>query len=276
METIDRRKMEDIERQVTSLVNKLPPMPEHIDALLKAGVEDNPKARIKKLVETDPGICAELLKLANAGCFGNDRLIETTGEALDIVGPEPVIQMMGVAFAQDVINEHFSSMKYLNEYFEHSRQISRACRALAGVTGLDIHNTRMYSVAGLIHDIGRLVILLASSQTSARLLGTDWEQMTTITDSERDLAGMDHCRVGMRLCRKWNFTHILQQGVLRHHSPIDRTDISVPGSVIFIAHFLSASDFTGEILEQNMPRDILEHIGLTADKFNRAKQLANF
>jgi HD-like signal output (HDOD) protein len=40
---------------------------------------------------------------------------------------------------------------------------------------------------------------------------------------------LDHCRVGMQLCKKWNFSQLLQQAVLRHHSPLNDGDFDYLG-----------------------------------------------
>lgn len=54
--------------------------------------------------------------------------------------------------------------------------------------------------------------------------------------------------------------------------PIIKEDFSIPGAVIFLAHFVSASDFTGKILERMAPLNEMAHkIGLDAAGFEHAQ-----
>lgn len=261
-----------LEAKVAELVNRIPPMPEHLERILadelRADRED-----LMAIVRRDPGVCSELLHLANSECFAEMGVPETIEEAAACVDVTALAQMIGVSYAQEVIEEHFARMENLDEYFAHSREISRAAGILAAVTGLDEHRRRIYETAGLIHDVGRLVILLACDRTSVSLMGTDWEAMTRIVNEERELLGMDHTVVGRGLCAKWNFAPVLTEAVLRHHTPLLGTDYSAPGALIFTAHFLAASDFTGEILERMLPGELLGKMRLTVDEFNEGREL---
>ena len=130
----------------------------------------------------------------------------------------------------------------------------------------------MYAVAGRIHDIGRLVILLASNNLTASLMGNNLDSLLSITQEEKAVIGMNHCDIGCQICLNWSFSPILCEGVLRHHTPVIKEDVSIPGAVIFLAHFVSVSDFTGKILEKMAPLNEMAHgIGLASDDFEYAK-----
>ena len=85
--------------------------------------------------------------------------------------------------------------------------------------------------------------------------------------------GMDHCRVGMQLCKKWNFSQLLQQAVLRHHRPLIDDDFDYLGAIIFTCHFISCSDFTGETLASMLPGELLKRLNLTSGSFIKAQQI---
>jgi hypothetical protein len=83
--------------------------------------------------------------------------------------------------------------------------------------------------------------------------------------------GMDHCAVGMEICNRWNFSPLLQQGVLRHHSPLIDDDFNLLGAVIFVAHFVTCSDFTGQMLSTMLPAELLDRLNLRAADFEKAR-----
>lgn len=260
----------ELARQVAQLIEVLPPMPENICRLMSAD-NDSPQtySQVRNLIEQDPGLCTDLLHLASALCRGR---IETIDDAIERIGICALVQFIGISFAGKTIAKEFSAMKYLNDYFEHSQDISLCCQFLADFYDMPAHQKQMYAVAGLIHDIGRLIILVASNKKTVHLMGTTWDKMKSIVDDEKEILGLDHCEVGMQLCRKWNFSPILQEVVLRHHTPLINGDFSFPGGLIFIAHFVSFSDMTGAILSTMLGPELLSRMHVSMENFSKAQQ----
>ena len=262
----------ELERKVAELVYRLPPMPENIERLCRPFPKTNEdRDEVVQLIAHDPGLCAELLHLANA-CYATTTRIDTIEGAVASIGVDPLIQLIGASYANRTIRKEFSVLTHLDAYFAHSREISQTTRLLADLAGLPRHEREMYVVAGLIHDMGRLVIMIAADKTSAPLMGTSWDQMATIIHSEQEVLGMNHCDVGMAVCRNWTFAPVLQESVLRHHTPLLKDDFSYPGALIFLAHFVAASDFTGDIVATMLPPALFGRLGLTLADFNAARE----
>ncbi len=262
----------ELESRVAGIVCRLPPLPENIDELLlRPSKTPADVSGLVRLIADDPSLCIEFLHLANA-CGARAGGIETVAEAVADIGIEPLIQMVGTSYVNGAVAQQFSGLTHLNEYFAHAREIARSTRLLADLADLTPHQREMYALAGLIHDLGRLVIMVAVGRTSAPLMGTSWEQMTAIVDSEDEILGMNHCDIGRDLIGRWNLSPVLQEGVLRHHTPLLQGDFSPPGALVFLAHFVAASDFTGEILSTMLPPGLFGRLGLTSAGFDAARQ----
>lgn len=263
----------ELQVRVGNIVQHLPPLPEHIDQLFEAiKTPGNNKQKIIRLIESDSSLCAEVLHIANSGCYTITHPIETLEEAINIVGIDSIVEDIGIRYANESIRTDFLDLKHLNQYYSHGTEISLACRVLAEVAGLSGHQRDMYAVAGRIHDIGRLVILLASNDLTASLMGNNLDNLFSITQEEKATIGMNHCDIGCQICSNWSFSPILCEGVLRHHTPIINEDFSIPGAVIFLSHFVSASDFTGQILRKMTPlNEMAQRIGIDSDKFEYAQ-----
>ena len=259
------------EHDVAQLVKRLPPMPSTIKKLLHAVGKPYEDDAVIELIKGDSSLCANLLHLANTFCGSENERIDTIDTAIKNVGVQPLVQLIGVWYANQAIPQEFSTLEYLDEYFKHAQDISLGCRILAQACGMGHEQRDTYTVAGLIHDIGRLVVILAISRTTTRLMGTPWSQMKSIVHDEMDLLGMDHCDVGMEICRNWEFSPFMQEAVLRHHSPIRDGDFCLSGTIIFIAHFISSSDFTGDILAEVLADGICDEMGLGADDLLAAR-----
>jgi len=268
-----KRKKEELSRRITKLVDKLPLFPHNIDALLATAVkpsEDNKE--ILRLIESDSELSTELLQVARS-YYGTAADIKTIEDAVNHVGLRVLVQLIGISYARNAIQEEFAALKYLNEYIDHSEDISISCRILAEVSGIPKGELEIYTIAGLIHDVGRLAIMVASNRTSAHVLGTLWDKMASVIHDEKLTLGTNHCDIGMRICRKWNFSPIIQEGVLRHHTPLFDSDFSFAGALIFISHFLSASDPSGDILSTLMASEVLAKLNLTSADFNKARNI---
>jgi HD-like signal output (HDOD) protein len=259
-------------QKISHIVHQLPPMPSAIDRLLDlmGDIKHNEK-EIRAMIKTDPSLCTETLYLANSDCYLAAGTIETLDDAIRIVGLEPLVQLVCVSYADKAIKTEFAAIEHVEQYFQHSRQISLGCRILAEVCKLSAHQRQMYAVAGLIHDIGRLVILLATNTTKAAFLGTSPEELLSVLHDEHELVGTNHCDIGEQICRNWNFTPTLCEGVLRHHTPIVTGSLSEAGTMIFLAHFVTTSDFTGKILSRMTPLEaLMDNLKLSEKDFDAA------
>jgi HD-like signal output (HDOD) protein len=259
--------------KITKIIGELPLFPYEIDRLLATAVrpsEDNSK--ILLMIESHPELAEELLKVARV-YYKTVGEIKTIEDAAEIIGIQPLVQLIGISYARNAIEEEFSALKHLNEYLDHSEDISLGCRALAEVMEMAKEQCEMYSVAGLIHDIGRLAILAAMNKTSAHVLGTLWDKMTSVINEEKANLGLNHCEIGLQICKKWNFSPVIQEGVLRHHTPLVDSDFSFPGGVIFVSHFLSASDPSGDIISTLLPPEILGRLNVSTAQFDKARNI---
>ena len=264
----------DFEDKVIEFIHRLPPMPGDVGELLNAAnVQQMDDEELLAYVKQDPGLCADLLHLANAFSIGPEGHDDTIEEAVSSVGIKPLIQLISVWYARNIIAKEFDMLDHLNDYFQHSQEISLACRTMSEMLEADEHDCQVAYVAGLIRDMGRLAIILLSNKLTAPLLGTPCEMMNIIVEQEQNLLGLDHCRVGMQLCKKWNFSELLQQAVLRHHSPLIDSDFDYLGALIFTCHFVACSDFSGETLAAMLPGELLNRLKLTPQGFIKAQQI---
>ena len=265
-----------LETQVAELVDRLPPIPDNINYLLHSdGNNYQHEKDLIELAEQDPGLCVDLLRLANTLHGKTNEHIETVEEAIEKVGTTPLIQFVGIWYSKKIIIKEFSLLQHLDEYFIHSQNISLGCKIISEIIGVKEHSSESLTISGLIHDIGRLIMLLAGKQTTSHLLGTPWDKMQTIIHEEREILGMNHCIVGEQICKKWSFSDFMQEGILRHHTPLIEDDFSYLGAIIFLAHFVTNSDFTGEMISKFLPVELCDKLDFGINDFHQARQEYN-
>jgi len=264
-------KREQVSRKITQLVDDLPLFPTDINQLLSSAVKPAEEGtEILRLIESDPKLRSQLLALARS-YFGQAEDFESIEDAVQHVGIRPLVQLIGISYAREAIQQEFAALKYLNDYVDHSEDIYIATDILGGICSLSREKRQIYALAGLVHDVGRLAIIVADNKTSARVLGTLWDRMVSVVHEEKAELGMDHCDVGARICRRWNFSPVIQEAVLRHHSPIMNGDFSFAGALIFLSHFVSASDHSGEILASLLASNVLSKLDMNPVNFEKAR-----
>lgn len=259
-----------LERYVSDLVQTLPPAEQMLTALLNAAARHAPADEAVALIRQDAALCANLLHLANASCLhaAGTPSVETIEDALGLLGVEPLVMLVGATYCLRRLRPAAVSAKTWTDYERHGCEIAEACTLLARRLRLSSHACQMYTVAGLTHDIGRAVIMIALDAASASLVGTLPEAMARIVQDERQAYGMNHCEIGARIFHNWHFSPLLLEGILRHHTPLLDHDFSFP--LIFVSHFVTMSDFTGEIIAHMLPAELLGKLGLTAEDLDAA------
>ncbi len=125
----------DFENKVTEFIHRLPPMPGNVEELLNvANVQDMADEALLAYVNQDPGLCADLLHLANTFSIRPEGHDDTVEEAVNSVGIKPLIQLIGVWYARDIIAKEFNALDHLDDYFQHSQKTSLACRVFVRIS----------------------------------------------------------------------------------------------------------------------------------------------
>jgi HD-like signal output (HDOD) protein len=268
---VNNNKREALARRIAELVDDLPLFPTDVNQLLVTAVKPSADgAEMLRLMESDPGVRDALLPLARS-YFGTEADFESVEDAVELLGVQPLVQLIGISYARDAIRREFAALKYLNDYMDHAEDIYVTCGVLGEICSLPAEQRRMYALAGLVHDVGRLAIMVATNQTAGRVLATLWDRMVSVVRDEKAEVGTDHCEVGARICRRWNLSPVVEEAVRRHHTPLSNGDFSFSGALIFISHFVSTSDPSGEILATLLATRVLAKLNLNAADFERAR-----
>jgi hypothetical protein len=104
----------DFEDKVTEFIHRLPPMPGNVGELLDAAnVQQMNDDELLAFVKQDPGLCTDLLHLANTFSIRPEGHDDTIEEAVNSVGIKPLIQLIGVWYARDIIAKGFNMLDHL-------------------------------------------------------------------------------------------------------------------------------------------------------------------
>lgn len=172
---------------------------------------------IAKVVNLDPALSARLLKIVNSSFYSFPSNIETVTHAISIIGTE---QLHDLALATTIISTFKNipdKILNMNLFWRHSLGVAIISRNLA------IHcretNPERFYLAGMLHDIGRLIILENLPDESKEIFERHKEIGGLLWQIEREVLGFDHADVGAALARAWKLPLSLEEIIGNHHNP---------------------------------------------------------
>lgn len=190
---------------------------------------------IAEIIYVDPSLTLRLLRIVNSAFYGFRGEVETISHALGIVGTE---QLMQLVLATTVVKQFKGiDMIDMDYFWRHSVACGLAARAINQARGE--YDGERFFVAGLLHDIGRLVICLKAPDQLrivldfAKKSGDRWHK------AEAKYFGFDHGAVGGALLRAWGLPKRLQEAVAHHHFPSSAQNFPLEAAIIHLADSIS-------------------------------------
>lgn len=223
-----------------SRLSELPSLPTILmDALQQLEGQQDMVSLIDK-IGRDPVLVARLLRIANSSFYGMSREIGSLREAIVVLGFNRVRDLLiSICFSQMLVSQqhHFD----YTDFWHHSMAVADCSRQLARSTGF---NPDVAFTAGLLHDIGQLVIVFLYPEEIVRQIfntqteGSFAKSHHEITENERKILTFDHTEIGSKSALYWNFPEVIQQAIEQHETaPLADSTPSV-GLLIYSANLL--------------------------------------
>ncbi len=198
------KRMEDVQSLPT-----LPPIVSKLNEMVND--QEVTASRLGKIIEKDQVLTAKLLKMVNSSFFGFPQRISTIPNALVLLGFNVIKTLIVTSSIFEVMQA--SDVKL----FEHSL----GCAAAAGIIARrrGIKNPEEVSTAGLIHDLGKIVMRAEFPEEYDRILAAARERRISVREVEEEIVGMGHGEIGGLLASRWNLPESLVLPVRFHHTP---------------------------------------------------------
>ncbi len=196
---------------------KLPSFPPIASRLLQTlSKEDVEIKELTHLIAADAAFSAEILRLANSALFGLEAQVDNLTHAVMMLGLARVKSLtMTVAIMKGYLKGVLKS-ETLRRCWTHSLACAFLAEEIAPVWGKD---KDFAYTAGLLHDIGRLSLLVAYPAEYTNLLTVAEENGFDVLECERQLFDIDHCEAGRWLAEQWKLPAGFGEVLGEHHAP---------------------------------------------------------
>ena len=190
----------------------------HINSMLQD--MDTSADELANVIEKDPAIVAKLLKLTNSSFFGFSSKVSNTAHAIVILGFNTVLNAvlsMAVIDALGAGHDKRSGLD-MSEFWNHAVAVAVVSRYLSRSLGGHRHENAF--TAGIIHDIGKIVMAQYFKERFLALMDCVRAEGITFRTAEKRLFAMGHDAMGAFLSRRWHLPDDLSAAIAQHPSPL--------------------------------------------------------
>ncbi len=217
---------------------------------------------IADVISKDVSLSAKLLKLVNSPFYGFPSRIDTIDRAVALLGfNELGVLAHGVTAVRTFSDMPIDAMTMEN-FWKHSVACGLLARSMAGrVPGM---KEERFFVAGLLHDIGRLVMFKEIPEIMGQTLLFAAAHGVETWRAERKLLGYDHTLVGKLLLETWRLPVDLLAMVGDHHHP-ERSLSAMEASFIYLADAMAIAmqmGASGSIFTPPIKASVWDALGL--------------
>lgn len=174
-------------------------------------------ADVAKVIREDTALTARLLKVVNSAFFSFPQRIDTVSQAVTVVGTSQVRDLALATSVVTLFKDVPRDLADMDGFWRHSLACGVGARVLAGLRRES--NVERFFVAGILHDIGKLVFYLQVPDQARRVLEEAKASNLLLHQAERTVLGFDHAQVGEALLDLWNMPASLREAVRFHHNP---------------------------------------------------------
>lgn len=196
---------------------------------------NHPRSSIKdiaQIISEDPGLTARILKLANSPLYSCSH-IDSISRAVTLLGTR---EIRDISLALSIVKcfpEIPEDLFCLRNHWCHSIACGVMARNIA--TFLREPSIERFFVAGILHDIGQIVLCTAIPEIIMQILKQIEKQPQDLCFAENEKLGFDHAELGGKLLNSWGIPANISELVRFHHTPSKSCEYQRDATIIHLA-----------------------------------------
>lgn len=161
--------------------------------------------KVKRLVSTDPGLTAKILKVANSAFYGSYRNIQNLSQAILRLGLNAVRNIVVATSMKNVYKKFGLAEKLIWE-----QMLGAALAASVIARHTRIVDPEDAFIGGLLHDIGKVVVNNEYPEKFAKVIERVYNEQVSFEVAEKDVFEFSQRDVGAFVVKKWGFPENLE------------------------------------------------------------------
>ena len=251
-------------RKFVARMDRIPTVPGvYSEMVEKLKQEDVAIDDIGSLIEKDPAITAKLLKLVNSAFFGLCREVSSPSEAAAYLGIDTMKALvLGVNAFQSFEGVKIRGLA-IDHLWSHSLEVASVARKIVENACVP----RVYGdesfVAGMLHDIGKLVLATNAPAEYEDVLGRAKTDQAPLHQIEEEVFGANHADVAGLVLSLWGLPGRVVEAIAHHHDPAASGVTGMhPVIAVHLGNAVVHDKEQAGYAERVLNRDLLESIGV--------------
>lgn len=266
--------------QIIKRVHDLPPLPTSALRVLDLLKRPDTNARdLELVIGQDPALTAGILRQANSAFYGYARRISSLQDAIVILGFKIIQSLAMTAAVAPLLKTPILGYEIEQDgLWKHSILTGIAAKSICKKLKLPDGDTAF--TAGLLHDIGKIVISIYIQQVGSYLVDRVSIAQLSYADLEERVIGFSHATVGGFMAKEWNLPDDLVEGISYHHSPLNAQNSIQLACVVHIANALASMLGVGGGVDSFLnpvQQEVLDRLGIKdSDLDNIISELGDY
>ena len=254
-------------KDIVSKMESLPSLPSlYSEIMNELQSPESSVKRVGSIIEKDIGMSAKILQLVNSAFFGLPQHISTPAQAVSLLGLEIVKALVLSVHVFSQFNQSKLKNLSLNLLWQHSETVGHLSKKIYEMESDDKNFISYVLIAGLLHDIGKLILITNFPEKYDSIISTVLQQNIVLHKIELEVFGVTHGEVGAYLLGLWGLSDLIVEAVAYHHNPRQVIgDVFSPLSAVHVANAIEHEMFPKRRLGAVQPIDTsyLDEVDLT-------------
>ena len=203
--------------------------------------------RIGALVSDDPAMAAKVLQLVNSPFFGCQMRVSDPALAVQRLGVETVRGLVLSTHVFETFRRPTRGVLNMERLWQHAATVSALAGSLAQVDGAPGDVVQDARTAGLLHDVGKLMLVATLPIVAMRVAERARREGRATAAIEREELGVTHAELGAYLLGLWGLPDAIVEATAWHHYPPSVAPVGSSAlSYVVAANVLAAAERSDE------------------------------
>ncbi|HOJ53129.1 MAG TPA: response regulator [Phycisphaerae bacterium] len=210
-------------RALVGLCGSLPSAPDLYMQIMRAAESQTADAQqIGEIISQDMAMAAKLLQMVNSAFFGIARRVSSIERAVALLG---IMRIKALVLQEHIFREYVPPADLtdvpIDSLWRHALAVAEMARMLSRAEGQTGDRPDQAFTAGLMHDIGWLVLAARQFDQLNRVLKIARQERRAVHEVEKEILGLTHADIGSYLLHLWGLPSRIVEAVELHHRPSD-------------------------------------------------------
>jgi putative nucleotidyltransferase with HDIG domain len=216
-------------------IDNLKPVPSIVNQIMAVAEDPNSSVLdIAKIIQYDPVLTANILKMSNSAYYNLPRRVESVQEAVSMIGINQIIDMVLMkSGAANLAKSQEGYGLHEGELWKHAVSSALIAKDLAVKKGSK--HIQLIFTAALLKDIGKVILDRFVSDSYSRIDNLVKNKGFSFKEAEKKVIGIDHAELGGLVAEMWDFSPKMVSMIKNHHLSDESARDDLETQILYVA-----------------------------------------